>query len=284
MSAMSLSPASVAAASAAWVWVPDNAVIVETDECAIMRLPDYFDYQLAVLTFRPSRPLPGAVEAVLGRARAFGLPELRWPVRADDPPGLAGELTARGATAVLTLDVLASDLAGGAPRVPPPSVDVTVRWATDFETARDGSAVGLTGFGGALPPGHRIKENAERDAAAVPAGDGGLLVAYVGGAAAGAGGVTLADGVARLWGGAVVPAARGHGVYRTVLAARLAYAVAHGAAMALVRGKTDTSGPILRRAGFIPFGHEVLYRVPLSAAAAASRVGGFNRGSGAGPR
>jgi hypothetical protein len=33
--------------------------------------------------------------------------------------------------------------------------------------------------------------------------------------------------------------------------------------MALVRGRTDTSGPILRRAGFTAFGHEALYRVPL---------------------
>jgi hypothetical protein len=146
MAAMSLTASSVAAASAAWVWVPDNATVVETDEYAFMRLPDHFDYQLSVLSFRPSGPLPAEVGPLLDRARAFGVPELRWQVPSD-APALAEELTARGATVLLTLDVLASDLSGGAPELPPPTVDVAVRWATDFETARDGSAVGVTGFG-----------------------------------------------------------------------------------------------------------------------------------------
>jgi GNAT superfamily N-acetyltransferase len=89
------------------------------------------------------------------------------------------------------------------------------------------------------------------------------MVAYVDGQAAGSGGIALVDGVARLWGGAVLPAARGTGVYRAALAARMAYAVDHGATMALVKGKTDTSGPILRRAGFAAFGQETVFRVSL---------------------
>jgi GNAT superfamily N-acetyltransferase len=261
---MSLSATSVAAASSAWVWIPDNATVVETSEYTILRPPDYFDYQLAVVAFSPSGPLGRAVDRVLERARAFGLPELRWQVGLDDPDGLAGELTARGATVLLLLDVLASDLAGGGPKLPPPAADVTIRWATDFETARDGAAVGGTGFGGALPPDERIEESAAANAASVLAGAGGMVVAYVDGRPAGSGGVTMADGVARLWGGVVVPSARGQGIYRAVLAARLAYAVAHGATMALVKGKADTSGPVLRKAGFAAFGQESLYTVPLA--------------------
>ena len=53
------------------------------------------------------------------------------------------------------------------------------------------------------------------------------------------------------------------GVYRAVLDARLSYAVAHGATMALVKGKIDTSGPILRRAGFAAYGREPVYDIPL---------------------
>ena len=114
--------------------------------------------------------------------------------------------------------------AAGAPTLPPASADVTIRWATDFETARDGSAISVAGFGGALPPDDRIEVNAARDAATVPAGEGGMLVAYVDGVPGGSGGVTMVDGVARLWGGVVVPSARGQGVYRAVLDARLSYA------------------------------------------------------------
>jgi hypothetical protein len=61
----------------------------------------------------------------------------------------------------------------------------------------------------------------------------------------------------------VIPEARGQGIYRAVLGARLSYAAGHGASMVLVKGKVDTSGPILRRAGFAAFGQEIVYWVPL---------------------
>ena len=258
-----MSAESVAAASAAWVWVPDNATVVETDEYTLVRMPDYFEYKLSVNAFQPAGPLGEAVDRVLDRARSFGLPEVRWPVRLEDQAGLAAELEARGGHVELVLDVLARDLTEGRPTLPAPAADVTIRWATDFETARDGSAVQVTAFGGEVPPDDRIAVNAGRDAATVPVGEGGMLVGYVAGVPSGAGGVTMADGVARLWGGSVVPQARGLGVYRALLDARLDYAVANGAVMALVKGKVDTSGPILRRAGFAAFGQEPHYRVPL---------------------
>jgi GNAT superfamily N-acetyltransferase len=90
-----------------------------------------------------------------------------------------------------------------------------------------------------------------------------MVVAYVDGCPVGSGGIAMADGVARLWGGAVLETARGQGVYRAILASRLGYGAAHGATMGLVKGRVDTSGPILRRAGFAPFGQEISYRVPL---------------------
>jgi hypothetical protein len=176
MVGMSLSVSAVAAASSAWVWIPDDATVVETSEYTILRPPDYFDYPLAVMQFRPTGPLGEAVDRVLERARSFGVPEVRWQARFDDPAELAGELTARGATVLLVLDVLASALEGGGPVLPPPAVDVTVRW---------------------------------------------------------------------------------------VLAARLSYSVAYGATVALVKAKADTSGPILRKAGFLAFGREPIYSVPL---------------------
>jgi Acetyltransferase (GNAT) family len=263
MAAMTLTAESVAAASNAWVWIPDNATVVEDEQYRIMRLPDYFDCQLRILEFRPSGPLEAAVDAVLERARAFGFPKLRWEVRLNSPAELPALLVARGAALELVTDVLACDLRQDVPALPPASVDTQIRWATNFETARDGSAVGVTGFGGTLPPNDRIEANAASNAATVPAGEGGMLVAYVNGIPTGSGGITMTDGVARLWGGVVVPSARGQGVYRAVLAARLSYAAAHGATMALVKGKIDTSGPILRRAGFAVYGREPIYDVPL---------------------
>lgn len=71
----------------------------------------------------------------------------------------------------------------------------------------------------------------------------------------------MVDGVARLYGGATRPQARRQGVYAAVLAERLRIALGWGATLALVKGRVETSGPILRRAGFEVFGREVSYRL-----------------------
>ena len=260
---MSLPAESVVAASNAWTWVADNATTVETAEYLLIRSADYGPHPLSLAWFRPAGSVEAGVAAVLDRARQFGLPRLYWQVRLDSPPGVLDLLAARGATMVETLDVLALDLRRGAPVLPAPACAVEVRWATGPATARDVSAIGAAVFGGAVPPDERIARNAERDSAGVPAGDGGAIVAYTGGAAAGAAGVTMAGGVARLWGGAVLEHARGQGVYRALLAARLDYGAAHGATMALVKGRVETSGPILRRAGFRSYGQELTCDVPL---------------------
>ncbi|MER5636200.1 GNAT family N-acetyltransferase [Kitasatospora sp. NPDC002227] len=260
---MSLSPSAVAAASAAWVWLPPDAEVVADDQYTILRLPEYYSFDLSVVSFTPNRPLPAAVDAVLERAKACGPPVLDWQVLIGHPAGLADELTARGGRVKLGLEVLAADLSQGAPRLKPPAVDVSLRWATDLATTRDGIAVESAGFGGALPPEERIEAAAGRDAKAFPAGEGGRVVAYVDGEPVGAGGVVLVDGVARLTGGVVAEDWRGRGVYRALLDARLSYAATHGAAMALVKANETTSGPILRKVGFTPFGPEPVYALPL---------------------
>jgi hypothetical protein len=265
---MSLSADKVVAASNAWTWVPDNATTASTEEYLLVRFPDYFDHPLELLRFSPSgqsgAALATTVETVLGRARQFGLSDLYWWIKLDSPPEVADLLGARGGTVDETLDVLAVDLRPGTPPILPPAADVELRWATEVATHRDGTQVGVTVFGGSMPPEERLAEEAKREAASVKAGDGGMVVAYIDGAAVGSGGLSMADGVARLWGGAVLETARGRGVYRAILAARLTYGVAHAATMGLVKGRVETSGPILRQAGFAPYGQEISYRVPLT--------------------
>jgi len=261
---MSPSAESVIAASNAWSWVPDNAVSVETDEYLLVRYPNYFVYPLELIRFKPTGPVEDAMAAVLDRARRFALPAMHWMVRLDSPAGVAELLEARGATVAETLDVLALGLSADHTGCPAPSAaGVELRWQTDIVTARDAAAVNVAVFGGSMPPEDRLAKNAARDSATVPAGVGGMLVAYVDATAVGTGGVTMADEVARLWDGGVARQARRRGVYRAILAARLAYGASHGATMALVKGRIETSGPILRRAGFAAYGQERIYRVPL---------------------
>ena len=265
---MSLSADKVVAASNAWTWIPDNAITTATGEYLLVRFPDYFEHPLELVRFTPAgqsaAAAPTGVDTVLERAREFGLPDLYWWVKLDSPPEVAELLQARGATVDETLDVLAVDLRPGTPEIPPPGSEVELRWATEVATHRDGTQVGVTVFGGSMPPEERLAEEARRDRATVKAGDGGMVVAYVDGAPVGSAGVSMAHGVARLWGGAVLEAARGQGVYRALLGARLKYGVTHGATMGLVKGRVSTSGPILRQVGFAAYGQETSFRVPLT--------------------
>ncbi|MFD8478307.1 GNAT family N-acetyltransferase [Kitasatospora sp. NPDC059673] len=260
---MSLTVSAVAAAGAAWVWMPDDAEVVAEPEFTILRLPDYIAFDLSVVSFTPTRPLNEAVDAVVARARAFGPPVLDWQVLLGAPEGLEAELSARGGRVKLELEILAADLSNGAPVLRPPTVDVELRWATDVATARDGLAIEAAAFRGELPPAERIEAVAAKNTETVPSGLGGLLVAYVDGEPVGTGGVAIVDGVARLTGGVTAPSWRGRGVYRAVLDARLNYGAAHGATMALVKANPTTSGPILRESGFTGFGPEPVYAIPL---------------------
>ena len=53
-----------------------------------------------------------------------------------------------------------------------------------------------------------------------------------------------------LMGGVTLAAARGRGVYKALVAARLAFAREHGVALATSHARSETSAPILERLGF----------------------------------
>ena len=259
---MSLSAETVASASRSWVWVPPNAVTIETTEYLLVRFPEWYDVDVELLRFDPERPVAEVVDEVLERARDLDVTEVSCWVKLGADPTLAGLLLERGGTLDETLDVLAVDLAPGPPALGAWDPGLELRWVTDEETVRDEAAVGAEVFGGSMPPDDEVAAAVDRARTDVANGSGSL-VAYLDGRPVGTGGLSLVDGVARLWGGAVREEFRGRGVYRAVLAERLRRGVAGGASMALVKGRVQTSGPILRRAGFARFGEERSYVVPL---------------------
>src|SRR2546423_1522456 len=77
------------------------------------------------------------------------------------------------------------------------------------------------------------------------------------------GGCTLRGEVAHLWGAVTLREYRRRGAYRAVLAERLRLARAHGATLALVKGRVETSGPILLRSGFAAYSEERCYWLPV---------------------
>ena len=87
--------------------------------------------------------------------------------------------------------------------------------------------------------------------------------ASVRGEPAAVGGCTLRGEVAHLWGAVTLREYRRRGAYRAVLAERLRLARAHGATLALVKGRVETSGPILLRSGFAAYSEERCYWLPV---------------------
>lgn len=251
----------VAEASNAWIWVPAAATRTETDEYLLVRFPDWFENPLVLLAFEPLRSAETVVAEVLDRARAYDVPELVWWVKLGAPAGLDEHLVVHGGVLDETLDVLAADLTTGAPDLGAHRTEL--RWTTDAATLRDSYSVLTSVFGGDAPPDEQLRAESEQAALTVERGEGGGVVAYVDGAPAGTGGVTVAGGVTRLWSGSVTQQHRGRGVYRALLDARLRYGIDQGSTMALVKGRVETSGPILRRAGFAAYGQERSYRIRL---------------------
>jgi GNAT superfamily N-acetyltransferase len=258
-----ITPEEVAAANDAWVWTPEGSEVVETGEYRLIRAPAHFSDPLQLQWVHTSRPAADVLEDVVVRARGFGLPQLYVYSKISAPADLDEALLARGADLVETCDVLARALDRTATREPAGPAALELRWRTTLEVSRDVNRVGTAVFGGRRADDDFLADRAEADRASIAAGTGGAMVAYLDDTAVGVAGVEVVDGVARLWGGAVLEEHRGRGIYHALLAARTAYAVEHGATLAFTFGRVETSSPILQRLGFTCFGQEHCYRLPL---------------------
>jgi len=249
----------VLARAAEWMWVPSFATELRTAEYRVVAFPEHFAEPTEAMpvafgsTRRPTRVVDDVLDAAaaLGRdgVTIMGLNER------TRPEGLEAHLVERGASLRETLAVLAAELSEDLVDLAVPD-DVEVREVDGPETLRDYDRIGVEVFGGTL----RSEDELRSDLASLL--DGGrdpLLVAYRDGVALGTGGYSVAGEVLRLWGGAVVPEARRTGVYRAVLDHRLRAGRARGCRVALVKGRVETSAPVLRRAGFAPYGEERAY-------------------------
>jgi hypothetical protein len=256
----------IVAAAAAWRWVPPDAHQVLTPEYQLVWYPEHYrTFPVVVLWSRSERPVGELIEEAGQYARVWGHREVHWSVTdATRPTGTEAELLRRGAPLAETAQVLAYDMTAGLSGLAglPESPGVTWQVVSDEASVRAGQVVDREVWGNPKAP-----TDAEIELALAEA-ERGLadwssfrIVSYLNGEPASFGGCTLVDGVARLWGAGTRAALRGHGAYRVVLARRMAVAREHGATLVLVKGRVETSAPILRRAGFRPYGEQRTYLV-----------------------
>lgn len=185
---------------------------------------------------------------IAAREAAFYRPlgELKWKVYDHDAPAnLGAALAAAGFVAERRETFLALDLAD--PRAwPAPPAGIEVRQVADRAGVEDMIAVSEAAFGAASWNADALTERLT---------DPGLemYVVYADGQPVTSGRLELFEGTpfAGLYGGGTMPAFRGRGAYRALVAARAAAAQRRGFRY-LATDARDTSRPILERVGFEP--------------------------------
>lgn len=172
---------------------------------------------------------------------------VEWKVYGHDRPSdLGARLAAHGFRADEPETLMVFDLARGTPpAVPSPNIEI--RRVPDEAGVNDLIAVRSEALG--------RNESTMADLFLARLGDPtlGLFVAYADGVPVAAGRLEMPPdrSFAGLWGGATVPAFRGRGIYRTLVAERAREAQRRGYRYLRVDAR-DTSRPILERLGFVP--------------------------------
>ncbi|HSR22585.1 MAG TPA: GNAT family N-acetyltransferase [Candidatus Eisenbacteria bacterium] len=200
----------------------------------------------------PERVAP-VVDGTRELARSYGLRCL-WILDPDArPPDLPARLAAcgivpAGDVAVMVLPATA-ELARGSARV-----EIADALA-DLGTFAAAEAVQAAAFGSGPAPRQEARFGDGRDEPSRH-----FFLALLDGEPAGAAWATVRREGVLMNGGAVAPRFQGRGVYRALLAERLALARRAGAAGVAAWARPETSAPILARLGFTEVGRNRLYR------------------------
>jgi hypothetical protein len=264
----SWTPRQVRDAAIMMEWRPDGAIEVLAEDYRLIRYPDWaLDPALPaaqVTRSRGGRPADEVIDEVAARVRRWGLPGVAWWVSSATRPSDTEEtLCAQGGKQIDAVQILARELDGGLPDLDVPA-DVSVELVTDERTFRAASNITVRGCGRREPTGAALAREFTEVIRDLASWSSFRVVAMIGPEPASSGGCTLRGEVAQLWGAVTLREYRRRGSYRAVLAERLRLAREHGAALALVKGRVETSGPILLRAGFADYEQERCYWLPIT--------------------
>ncbi|HEY3529084.1 MAG TPA: hypothetical protein VGK78_08025 [Nocardioides sp.] len=240
-------------ASHAWQWIPPGAEELRVDGVVVIDYPEWARMGFYVMPAKVADPA-GTVSAVCELARSRGRSTTEWWITPSTQPDAMEEtLVERGAVVSDVADIVAYDMSDGPPAVPVPH-DVRASLVSDAASLDDAEEVAAQVWGGAPSSDDRRAEQLRSLGNPLDEQGGFRVVAYLDDTPFATGGCQVADGVARLYGGCVRAEMRGRGGYRATLRKRLEVAYDHGAGLALVHARVNTSKPILTRLGFESYG------------------------------
>jgi hypothetical protein len=251
-----MTPEHVLAEAASWIWVPRGAPVVDTDDYHLTAFPLTSSDPTVARRLDSAGPADALIDDVMVAAHGLGRDAVTFfdLSEATRPADLEQRLRERGAQLTETLAVLALDLADGVPDLDVPA-DLELRAVTTLDDLRAVDRIDVEVFGGSL------SDDAELETAMADRAHDPMVLALRDGTPVGSAGHVVAGDTLRLWGAAAIPSARHTGVYRALLDHRLRAGVAAGCRFALVKGRVDTSAPVLLRAGFRQYGEVRAYRL-----------------------
>jgi hypothetical protein len=240
-------------ASHAWQWIPPGAEELRVDDVVVIDYPDWARMGFYVMPAQVAYPAV-TVSAVCELARSRGRSSTEWWITPSTQPAAVEEaLVERGAVESDVADSVAYDMSDDPPAVPVPH-DVHALLVNDAPSLDDAEEVAAQVWGGAPSADERRAEQLRSLGDPLDEQGGFRVVAYLDDTPFATGGCQVVDGVARLYGGCVLAEMRGLGGYRATLRKRLEVAHDHGARLALVHARVNTSKPILSRLGFESYG------------------------------
>lgn len=246
-------------AAAQWSWFPAGSDH-ERDDLLLVRYPERFGGGVRGSQVASSLDAATVVDRAVARTRSWGESVFTFWTNPADDPDLETTLRDRGAEHIDTVAVFALPLEDAVVDVP---AGVTAELVRTLDQVREVDAVNVAVWGQQPLDEDGLRAELADVLDGLESGQHLRVLGRLQGRAVSAAGCTLVDGFTRLWGAATLPEARGHGVYRAVLAERLRASAERGAATALVKGRVSTSAPILRRAGFVHHGDERGYRLAI---------------------
>ncbi len=232
-------------------WIPEDAVVHDRPELLYVSCPRDLPHLNAVTRVDPAHPDLDALIADVKRAHATVRSRWSVPSRiADDR--LHDALNRGGYGATSEHEGRAIDAGSFVPR---PAAACKVVEVATIDQLRDLVAVGNAAFG----HDRRLSDDElEADLRQCTAPDGRVrrFVAYAKGRPVSAGGISAFGELefGFLWAGCTIPEAEAQGFYSAVVAARIAWAAAHGLRWVGLYARTTTSSPIVQRQGFGRFG------------------------------
>lgn len=247
-------------AAAAWAWFPRDSDRAD-EHLTLVRYPARFGGGVRGSQVRSSSDAAAVLDHAVERTRKWGESRLTFWTNPSDSPDLEEELQRRGAQHIDTVAVLARAIDDLLIDAPPGATGEIVR---TLDQVREVDMINVPVWEQAPLDEDGLRVEFAEVLGQQQTGEGVRVLGRLEGQAVSTGGCTIVDGFTRLWGAATLPAFRGRGAYRAVLAERLRASAELGATTALVKGRVATSAPILRRVGFHHYADERAYRLDVA--------------------